>query len=397
MITLSNPELPDSHASQSKWQRRLLLFVLGYEGAGALLGGSLLVAAPDGRFTDMPVEMMHGTFPDFMIPGIILFALGILNTAAFFAVLRKARSSWVMAVTALIGMLLWFWVEIAVLLGLHWLHAMWGLPVVIGLMAAVPLVPAPHKQRALLFCGILASILYVAINIVVPWQWKGYSHASRVISELSAVGAPTRTLWAILVMPYTFLMLAFAWGVLQVAGENRRLRIAGILLIASNVLGFLWPFAPMHLRETLAAGGQTFSDTAHIALGAATEILFLLALGFTAGALGKKFRLYSLVTFALLFAFGVLTFLEAPGLARNEPTPLIGVWERINIGLFLIWTTALAIVLLRREKKREQHKQTGPETGSAEQDIRQLPQFAERQGAEKAFANALLSDQPATG
>jgi hypothetical protein len=122
----------------------------------------------------------------------------------------------------------------------------------------------------------------------------------------------------------------------------------------------------MHLRETLAAGGHTFSDTAHIALGAATEILFLLALGFAYGALGKTFRLYSIVTFILLFAFGVLTFLEAPAIARNEPTPLIGIWERSNIGLFLIWTAVLAIVLLRREEKKENHRQTNPAAGNAE-------------------------------
>lgn len=60
-----------------------MLFVLGYEGAGALLGGSLLVAAPDGGLMDMPVEIMHGSFSNFIIPGIILFALGMANAAAF--------------------------------------------------------------------------------------------------------------------------------------------------------------------------------------------------------------------------------------------------------------------------------------------------------------------------
>ncbi|GAB2769635.1 hypothetical protein GCM10027275_10140 [Rhabdobacter roseus] len=34
---------------QPKLPRKLLLSVLGYEAAGALLGGSLLVAAPDGH------------------------------------------------------------------------------------------------------------------------------------------------------------------------------------------------------------------------------------------------------------------------------------------------------------------------------------------------------------
>ena len=76
---------------QKKWQRIILLVVLGYEGLGALVGGALLVASPDGRYMDMPVAMMHGTFQDFLIPGVILFGLGLLNVAAFFAVLRRSR------------------------------------------------------------------------------------------------------------------------------------------------------------------------------------------------------------------------------------------------------------------------------------------------------------------
>jgi hypothetical protein len=32
----------------------------------------------------------------------------------------------------------------------------------------------------------------------------------------------------------------------------------------------------------------------------------------------------------------------------NQPTPMIGVWERINIGVFLLWVVILATVLIRR-------------------------------------------------
>ncbi|MEX1238100.1 MAG: DUF998 domain-containing protein [Cyclobacteriaceae bacterium] len=343
-------ELQSQKPGLAKWPRIILLGVLGYEGAGALLGGSLLVAAPDGRLMDMPVDMMHGAFPDFLIPGIILFGLGILSVAAFVTVLRRTSSDWVMAGLALGGLAAWFWVEIAILLDLHWLHAMWGLPVIAGGLAAIPLVPSQYQRKALLLCGILSSLLYALINIIVPTQWEAYDAASQTPSELSAIGAPTRALWSVLATPYTFLVLAFAWGVWKSAAGNRRLRIAGGLLIAYGALGFLWPLAPMHLRETLAEGGGTFSDTMHLALGAVTVVLYLLALGFAAGAFGKRFRLFSIATFVIVLVFGVLTFLDAPGIASNEPTPLIGVWERINIGAFLIWVVVLSAALLRREK-----------------------------------------------
>ncbi|MDP4285199.1 MAG: DUF998 domain-containing protein [Bacteroidota bacterium] len=338
--------------SQSKWQRISLLSILGYEAVGCLLGGSLLILAPDGRLMDMPVDIMHGTFRDFLIPGIILFALGILNTATFIAVIRKVSFSWIMTGLALGGLLIWFWIEIAILQQLHWLHIMWGAPVIIGLMVAISLVPSRRTMRKiLLICGILSSLLYAAINIIIAMQWKEYNSASQTVSELSAISAPTRMLWIVLSAPYTLLMIAFAWGVWKSATGNRALRIAGGLLIAYGALGILWPFAPMHLRETLAAGGGTFSDTMHITLGIVTEIIYLLALILTATALGKKFRFYSIVTFALLLVFGILTFLEAPGVAANQPTPLIGVWERINIGVFLIWIIALSIVLLKTQKQ----------------------------------------------
>ena len=205
-------------------------------------------------------------------------------------------------------------------------------------------------RKGLLICGILSSLIYVVINIVVPMQWREYNIISQTVSELSAIGAPTRQLWFWLCLPYSPLMVAFALGVRKSAKNNPPLRITAGFMIAYSALGFIWPFAPMHLRETLAAGGATLSDTAHLALGAVTELLYLLALGFAAAAFGKKFRLYSIATFVILLIFGVLTFLEAPHVSANQPTPLIGVWERINIGVFLIWVVLLAVILLPNQK-----------------------------------------------
>jgi hypothetical protein len=333
---------------QPKWQQVILLTVLAYEGLGALIGGALLIAAPDGRLMAMPVEIMHGAFNDFLIPGIILFALGVLTTAAYASVLRRSPTGWILAALALGGLVIWFWIEIAILLAVHWLHFMWGLPVIAGCLAVIPLIPSQVALRALLVGGILSSLLYIVINIIVPARWEEYDSASQTVSELSAIDAPTRTLWAILATPYTLLILGFAWGVWKCAAGNRNLRVAGALLIAYGALGFLWPFAPMHLRETLAAGGGTASDTMHIVLGAVTQVLYLIALGFASTALGKNFQLYSIASVFLLLLFGVLTFLEAPGISKNEPTPFIGIWERINIAIFMLWVIVLALVLLRR-------------------------------------------------
>ena len=83
----------------------------------------------------------------------------------------------------------------------------------------------------------------------------------------------------------------------------------------------------------------------HLVFAGLTVTLMLVAMSLGAAALGPRFRVYSIVSLIVLAMCGALTFLEAPGLARNEPTPWIGVWERINLGVFLLWVVALAIVL----------------------------------------------------
>ena len=123
------------------------------------------------------------------------------------------------------------------------------------------------------------------------------------------------------------------------------MRVVGGLLIADGILSLAWP--PMHQRAVLAAGGGTLTDTMHIVWAIATVLLMLLAIGFGAAALGKRFRLYSLATIVILFAFGVLTGLDGPNIAANLPTPLVGVWERINISAFMLWVVVLAKTLLR--------------------------------------------------
>jgi len=149
------------------------------------------------------------------------------------------------------------------------------------------------------------------------------------------------------------LTAAFGFGVWKSAGGNRCVRIAGAVLLAQASLGLLWPFAAMHQREVLAAGGGTFSDTLHVTLAGVTVLLMFLAITVGAAAFGMRFRLYSIATVVVLLAFGVLTFIEAPRVQANLPTPWMGLCERINISVFLLWIVVLAVALLRRSTARE--------------------------------------------
>jgi hypothetical protein len=210
-----------------------------------------------------------------------------------------------------------------------------------------------------LLCGIASSLLYGLMIWAI--RYEGYDLFSQVPSELSAIGAPTQSLWVLLGSIYTLLVAAFGSGIWRSAGRNRAVRMVGGLFLAYASLGLVWPFAPMHQREVLAAGGGTFSDTVHVVLGGVTVLLMFLAIGFGATAFGKRFRLYSIASIVVLLAFGGLTFSEAPGLQANLPTPWIGLWERINITVFLLWVVVLATMLWRTGS---QHEEIAEEDGS---------------------------------
>ena len=196
-------------------------------------------------------------------------------------------------------------------------------------------------RKLTLACGIGASLLYVIMNVVGAMQYPGYSTMSQSVSELSAIGAPSRPLWVALGIVYGVLVIAFGCGVWISAGRNRALRVVGGLLVASGLTGFAWP--PMHPR------GDAFStsDVMHIVFTVVWVLLSLLIIGFGAAAFGKRFRLYSIATLLAHLGFGILAGISGPRIAAGLPTPWVGLVERINIGAFLLWVVVLAVVLLR--------------------------------------------------
>jgi len=135
-------------------------------------------------------------------------------------------------------------------------------------------------RKALLACGIVSSLLYIAMNIFVPLQWAAYSSFSQTISELSAIDAPTRPLWVPLGIVYTLLVAAFGVGLWKSAHRNRPLRVVGGLFVAGGLIGLGW--LPMHQRAVLAAGGGTLTDTMHLVWAAITVALMMLQIGFAA-------------------------------------------------------------------------------------------------------------------
>lgn len=210
---------------------------------------------------------------------------------------------------------------------------------------ALPRRAAGTLRKVLLACGILSSLAYVAADVVAGFSSAGYSFASQTISELSAIGAPSRRIWLAFGIPYDLLLIAFGIGVWGCAGRKGGLRVTAALLIAIGAIGSLWP--PMHVRGSVT----TLTDTLHVVWAGVISLLILLAIGFGAGAFGKRFRIYSIATIAVLLVSGTLTSLYGPRVAANQPTPGVGIFERIDLAGYLAWTAVLAIALLRRNRE----------------------------------------------
>lgn len=208
-------------------------------------------------------------------------------------------------------------------------------------------------QKALLACGIGSSAIYVVANVVGALWGGGYSSVNQSVSELTAIDAPSRPLALSIFLVSSVLALAFGIGVVASAGGNRPLRVAGWLLVGVGMADMVAPFTPMHTREVLAAGGTTWTDTAHLTMVAVTTLLIMGAMGFAAAAFGKRFRRYSVASLVTMLVAGGLTATQKNDVAANLPTPWNGAYERISIGVYLLWMAVLAVVLLRAQVSRQ--------------------------------------------
>jgi hypothetical protein len=203
------------------------------------------------------------------------------------------------------------------------------------------------KAGALLLgCGVASSVLYAVTDLLAGLRYDGYSFKTQAVSELSASGAPTRPLVVGLFTPYNALVMALGVGVWVASRRTRTGRLAGAALIGSAVVGEVTTlFFPMDQR----GAEETLRGSMHPPLTAVMSLFIVAAMICAAALPGRRFRLYSIATILTLAVFGGLAARYAPQIEAGEPTPWLGVLERINIYAYLLWVAVVAIALLRRQ------------------------------------------------
>ena len=143
-------------------------------------------------------------------------------------------------------------------------------------------------RMVLLICGVVSSLLYVGADLLAAVRYPDYhGFTSQAISELTAVGAPTKGLVEPLFIVYDILIIAFGVGVWRSAGRKRALRVVGGLLVGIGAVGLVaMPFTPMNLRGT----GNLSTDAPHIVVTGVIVLFILSAIGFGASLVGRRFR-----------------------------------------------------------------------------------------------------------
>jgi hypothetical protein len=200
-------------------------------------------------------------------------------------------------------------------------------------------------HKTLLSCGILASLLYVATDILAGTLYSGYSFTGQAVSELFAIGAPTSHLVVPLFTLSSGLLALFALGVWSSSDHHRALRVMAVMIVGNAVNSLvLWNVFPMHMRGV----EPTFTDTMHLVL--AINPFIPLSIGLGVAAFKDWFRFYSVGTIVILVAAAAFAFMYAPQVGANQPTPWLGLTERIAQYGHQLWQAVLAIVLIQRSR-----------------------------------------------
>jgi hypothetical protein len=198
--------------------------------------------------------------------------------------------------------------------------------------------------RTLLIGGIVGAGLYAVGDLISGLVYDGYSFKDQAISELTAIGAPSRGLMVTVMTASTLLGAGFAVGIWQSADRNRALRWVGLILLAAGaVVIFLHPFAPLHGRGVEVG----LTDTLHQVITVAWAFAIFAAVAFGAVAYRGWFRLYSLATLVVLPLFGSLAANLDEARAADLATPWMGFFERVNAYTMFAWMVVLAVILLR--------------------------------------------------
>lgn len=201
-------------------------------------------------------------------------------------------------------------------------------------------------KKKLSILGIIAPIWYIIIVILGGAITKGYSHTLQAISELTATGSQHKLLLDVLFSAYNIMLMGFGVGLLQYVNGKPSPRLSGKagswFLILIGFLGLLTNlFFPMDAR----GASPTLIGNIHLVLAGLLSLgtistTLLIGVWFSKQPGKKRFGTISFIACAVIVITGGLA-----AAAAASASPIMGIFQRMTIGTFMLWVLILGIKL----------------------------------------------------
>jgi hypothetical protein len=145
--------------------RNILILLLLFLGLSAIGGGAALIISPSGKLLGgLPLSILaHSPFPDFFIPGIILFIIlglspcfisyalikkPINRIAEYFNLFKDMHWAWSFSIYIAFALIIWIQVETIYIQGTGWLqtfYMLYSIPIIF--VALLPQIRTLYKKR----------------------------------------------------------------------------------------------------------------------------------------------------------------------------------------------------------------------------------------------------------
>ena len=118
-------------------------------GTGAVICGALLIIGPDGRYLQMPIDMLSKSpFRNFLIPGLILFLVnGVGNVVSAVLCFKMHRNAGFGGMFFGFGLIIWLFVQINMVGGGSWLQYLYFVLGILELLLGIVMREFERKQK----------------------------------------------------------------------------------------------------------------------------------------------------------------------------------------------------------------------------------------------------------
>jgi hypothetical protein len=185
--------------------------------------------------------------------------------------------------------------------------------------------------------GIAAVALYVGATVLGGILDPQYSHVRNAISELTGSEAPNRAVLAPIYIIYNVVLFGFAYALFRASSGGSLFRVTVVLFAIGGLSGI---GQVTFFRMDAVGTAATTAGTMHLVLAGVSSLLTVgtaIIYGFTfrQEATFRRLSTYS-------FATALLLVLTASAAVASVGTDVMGLFERITIGVFMLWVVVVS-------------------------------------------------------